>query len=1104
MSLLALLDEQYCVQQGSKSALNFLNEQGNVECSLTYSQVQQQSIAIAMHLRSLGIAPGERVLLVYPPSLDFIMAFLGCLRAGIIAVPVFPPDPTRLNKDLEMFSTIVNSCKATTALTSSVYNYASKLASIQSLFTISWPQLKWIVTDSIIQQYKHNNENINLFKAPEHHDIAFLQYTSGSTSEPKGVMISHGNLNNNLSLIITGLRASTDTVVVSWLPQYHDMGLIGSYLGILFCGGTGYYMSPLTYIRNPALWVLCISRYRGTHMQAPNFSYSLTARKFLTQLRNNSINRQDIESLDLSCVRHMINAAEPVEASAIDTFYAVFEAYKLPKNVIFPTYGLAEHTVYVCSNGSQRLVIDKTELETNRVVKVVTDKKYDHVSTIISLGCGKPTESADVDLRIVHTESLRQLPENNVGEIWIKSKSKANGYWGLSEKTQEDFNAALSLSRFETDIPGGGESGFLRTGDLGFLHNKELFICGRIKDLIIIRGRNHYPQDIERTCESNQLLQLRGGCSAAFSIPISGQEVLCYVAEVVDNFVDEIGVKKQIIDGIRLDISKTHGVTAEVVVLVRSRTIKKTSSGKIARQWVRKAYLEGTLTILSTWNNLDGLGDEVYEMQPKDGIPRTSTANHAVDVIDPLGKTKEEIIAALQGIVGSCLKRDPSSIPINKPLASVGIDSMTGITIQTLLDQRFTVAIPEQLIFEMDATIETMAYALITGGSIKQRPVMVDSWKVLQFINQQIAVTKGKLIPQGALSPVWFKENGIRANIDTQQFPDGLGTHVAPLTLQEEVYFIFITAFIYANFIVTPLAIGYSYLMYDTKVVSAVLLVLLTAVFLIPTSRWPPAFRLSHAFECCLKYFSYRVIMENNKVDLTVPTIYAFGPHGIFALAPSIQAILNEYLMGSCFHVLAAPVVFWVPGYNMLLKSLGFKSVDEKSFSKLMNEKKSIGIVPGGIAEMHYAARVNEEVMVVNNRKVLTVTHLLTHSPNHLLTHSKGFIKIALQCGAQIFPCYCFGNSKVFSSYSNKFLESLSRKLRTSFIFFWGRWGLPFPLRVPLLTVIGRPLQCPKVINPTAELVNEYHMLYLKETKRIYQKYRNTYSWQEKPLQFSE
>jgi 2-acylglycerol O-acyltransferase 2 len=168
----------------------------------------------------------------------------------------------------------------------------------------------------------------------------------------------------------------------------------------------------------------------------------------------------------------------------------------------------------------------------------------------------------------------------------------------------------------------------------------------------------------------------------------------------------------------------------------------------------------------------------------------------------------------------------------------------------------------------------------------------------------------------------------------------------------------------------------------------------------------------------------------------------------------------------------------------MLLKSLGFKSVDEISFSKLMNEKKSIGIVPGGIAEMHYAARVNEEVMVVNNRK--------------------GFIKIALQCGAQIFPCYCFGNSKVFSSYSNKFLESLSRKLRTSFIFFWGRWGLPFPLRVPLLTVIGRPLQCPKVINPTAELVNEYHMLYLKETKRIYQKYRNTYSWQEKPLQFSE
>ena len=256
-----------------------------------------------------------RVLLVYPPSLDFIVAFIGCLKAGLIAVPTFPPDPRRLTKDLKMFANIAKSCNATAALTSASYNYASKLGSLQEAFSVTstsdqckWPELRWIVTDNLytISPVISISDSKKLQISC---DIAFLQYTSGSTSEPKGVIITQNNLSDNLSLIIAGLNATDDTVVVSWLPQYHDMGLIGSYLGALYCGGSGYYLSPVSFIRNPSIWISAISKYKATHIQAPNFAYALTARKYLAQ-SNARLNTRSVEVLDLSSVRHMINAGQ--------------------------------------------------------------------------------------------------------------------------------------------------------------------------------------------------------------------------------------------------------------------------------------------------------------------------------------------------------------------------------------------------------------------------------------------------------------------------------------------------------------------------------------------------------------------------------------------------------------------------------------------------------------------------------------------------------------------------------------------------------------------------------------------------------------------------
>ena len=324
-TILEALDA-WAVRQPEKIGLSFLDDFGDVRTNLSYFDIVEQSVQVANHLLDdVGVKRGDRGMLVYPPSLDFIVAFLGCLRAGLIAVPAFPPDPTSanaLNKDLGMFKTICNSCEAKVALTSSLYDYATKLASIKSAFASShakqsWPELNWIVTDNILQKGvstrgstggSRPKTNTKLSCKGAVGDIAFLQYTSGSTSDPKGVMITQKSLAHNLKLITTGLSAVDDTVVVSWLPQYHDMGLIGSYLGCLYCGGSGYYLSPISWIRNPPVWIRAMSTYKATHMQAPNFAYSLTAKKFLARERTNR-KHSDSKGLDLSHVRHMINAA---------------------------------------------------------------------------------------------------------------------------------------------------------------------------------------------------------------------------------------------------------------------------------------------------------------------------------------------------------------------------------------------------------------------------------------------------------------------------------------------------------------------------------------------------------------------------------------------------------------------------------------------------------------------------------------------------------------------------------------------------------------------------------------------------------------------------
>ncbi|RHY00557.1 hypothetical protein DYB36_005275, partial [Aphanomyces astaci] len=508
--------------------------------------------------------------------------------------------PRKLRKDIAMFTTVCSNAGAKVALTNSTYNYAKKVVAIQQ----------------------------------------------------KGVMISHGNLGHNLSMIAAALEATDDSVVVSWLPQYHDMGLIGAYLGVLFTGGHGVYMSPFSFIKNPLVWIRLISHYRATHLQAPNFAYALCARKFatanLSQTSTTTSNTTSSSKLDLSSVRHMINGAEPIDGEAIDAFYRAFEPYGLCRGVIRPTYGLAEHTVYVCDSSPQllRVQVDKEALEHHDVFQPVADKAR---ATKEMVGCGAP--SSDVDVRIVHPDTHKELAAGSVGEIWIRSPSTTQGYFGLNDLTREMFHAT---------IVGNAPQHYMRTGDLGVLYQGELFVCGRLKDLIIVRGRNHYPQDIEKTVEG--FPDIRPGCSAAFSISTNGiHEGLGVVAEVRDANVPRAALEA-LAASVRQAVSVEHGVSVTALALVSTHSIPKTTSGKISRKRSKEAFVGQTLTEL--YRIFKPAANDDDDNEPEDKVP--STTQPAFASVPP-----SEVKAFLRREMAQMLDVPPDTITDTTPLQQV-------------------------------------------------------------------------------------------------------------------------------------------------------------------------------------------------------------------------------------------------------------------------------------------------------------------------------------------------------------------------------------------------------------------------------------------------
>ncbi|MEW6738005.1 MAG: fatty acyl-AMP ligase, partial [Acidobacteriota bacterium] len=460
-------------EQPKEPVYTFLADKDLAQTYLTYFELNSKARAIAAALQACK-AQGERALLLYPPGLEFIVAFFACLYSGVVAVPVYPPDPMRLNRTLNRFLAIANDAQPMVGLTTSTILPLIEY-SLQEITELK--NIQWFATDKISTEMAAEWQSVNIKKDT----LAFLQYTSGSTSSPKGVMLTHENLLHNSTLIHQFFQTDSNSKGVIWLPTYHDMGLIGGILQPLYKGFPVTLMSPITFLQRPLRWLQAISRTQATISGGPNFAYDLCVRK---------ISEEEKASLDLSSWRLAFNGAEPIRSETMARFSQAFAVCGFRAEAFYPCYGLAEATLIV-SGGSKTAtpIINKIDGALFEYHKVITTDKHEAITVV---GCGRCDQSQRI--LIVDTETLTVCLPDRVGEIWVSGPSVAQGYWQKPLENDKVFNAF-------TD---NGEGPFLRTGDLGFIKDGELFVTGRLKDLIIIRGRNYYPQDIEWTIEQNQ------------------------------------------------------------------------------------------------------------------------------------------------------------------------------------------------------------------------------------------------------------------------------------------------------------------------------------------------------------------------------------------------------------------------------------------------------------------------------------------------------------------------------------------------------------------------------------------------------------------------
>ncbi|HEX8559858.1 MAG TPA: amino acid adenylation domain-containing protein [Pyrinomonadaceae bacterium] len=631
-----------CLEEPGRAAYRFLAD-GETEASrVTCGELDLRARAVGALLQSMSLE-GERVLLLYPPGLDFVAAFFGCLYAGAVAVPAPPPRP---NRDEGRVRAVAEDAQAacvltTTQLLSRVGSAAGEAA--------GWAQPgRRLATDRL------DDEWAAAWREPRTGPdaVAYLQYTSGSTSTPKGVMVTHANVLANSAYIGHGFGHGPGSVSLSWLPHFHDMGLLDGVIQPLYGGFPALLMPPAAFLQSPARWLRAISRHGVTHSGGPNFAYDLCVRRVGAEQR---------AALDLSSWAVAYNGAEPVRRETLERFAEAFEPCGFRRRAFYPAYGLAEATLKV--TGGIRddepvyLTVRAGALEGRRVLKAEAGE----AGARALVGSGRAALGTEVV--VVNPESSRRSAPDEVGEIWVAGPGVAKGYWNRPEETGRTFRARLS---------GGGEETFLRTGDLGFVRDGELFVTGRLKDLIIIRGRNLYPQDVEHTVERCHAA-LRPGGGAAFSVEVEGEERLVVAHEVEARR----GVEASpVVEAIRGALAEEFEVQPAAVLLLRPGGLPKTSSGKVRRGACRERFLENGLRVLAEWRAGAGAAGQV----PAPPAP------------DELGA--ESVGRWLRALLAAKLNVEAALIDVNQPLARYGVDSLLALELTHAVETGLGVRLP--------------------------------------------------------------------------------------------------------------------------------------------------------------------------------------------------------------------------------------------------------------------------------------------------------------------------------------------------------------------------------------------------------------------------
>ncbi len=668
-----------------KSVYIYLKDGESQESRLTYGELEQRALAIAAYLQSL-FPSGERVLLLYPMGTDFPTALFGCLCAGMVAVPAYPPHSKQLLANLQA---TVSDAKPAAALTtaSSLEQFRRQIDQAPGLMG-----LKWVTTDTI------PDDLANSWQEPTIgcDSLAVLQYTSGSTGSPKGVMVSHGNLLHNSSAIHSIFGHSPSTRGVTWLPPYHDMGLIGGIIQPIYAGVDAILMSPVHFIQKPLRWLAAISHYSATTSGGPNFAYDLCVRKITSEQKS---------GLDLSSWDVAFNGAEPVRGETLQRFTAAFESCGFRQKAYLPCYGLAETTLIAsgCSKQTEPtfLPVDAQALKTSRLDLAVEDIKP--VLKLVGNGEAPPGH----EIVIVDPEKQTPCKSDTLGEIWVAGPSVAQGYWNRPVESEQTFRARLAD---KSDGP------FLRTGDLGFIQAGQLFVTGRLKDLIIIRGLNHYPEDIERTVErSHEALRTGGG--AAFGVEVEGEERLVVVQEVERRYIKKLDAE-EVIGAIRQIVSREHGVQAYAVALLKTCSLPKTTSGKIQRRLCRDHFIQGKLKVVAKcMGHSQAVAPETPTQgqeacRPGDTRADTSAASRlkaaALKVsgleYDEMGNEEtSELIRAIESHiakkVADLLNISFLRVDVHAPLNTLGIDSLMAVELKTTIEEYLGIEVPVEAIF---------------------------------------------------------------------------------------------------------------------------------------------------------------------------------------------------------------------------------------------------------------------------------------------------------------------------------------------------------------------------------------------------------------------